>query len=110
MEIWLTNIIPIGLIELLPAITLIVIGWIVEKRYVGRVAIFSNAVALTTYFYKFSKLPYWLVVYINALIIVGILALISYVFRFYLPRSFYYFAAFFSSCISGIILLWGMNL
>jgi len=110
MNIWLNNIIPLQLIEVLPAITLIVIGLIVEKRYLSRISIFSNAVALTTFFYNFTNLPNWLILYINALSIVGILALVSYALRISLPQQFYLIAGIFSSGISGMVLLWGLNL
>lgn len=110
MGIWIATILPLKLITILPAITLIVVGMLVEKYYVGRIAILSNAVALATYFYRFSNLNQWLVLYINVLTIAGILALVSYALKFHLPREFYWFGSIFSSLVSGALLLYGLTL
>ena len=109
-QIWIANVLPMGVLEVLPAVTLIIIGLLVEKNYVGRIALLSNAVALTTFFYRFEVLPEWLVTYINLLSVAGILALASYALRFPLPRHFYWIAGLFSSAISGVILIYGMSL
>lgn len=105
MGIWIAQILPIKLLDMLPAITLIAVGLLVEKYYVGRIAILSNAVALVTYFYSVPNIPNWLTLYINILTIAGILSPASYAFRFPLPKQFYWFAGIFCSAISGILIL-----
>ncbi len=110
MEIWLSQFLSPSILDILPAITLIVVGVLVEKYYVGRIAILSNAVALTTYYYKFENLSNALILYINILTIFGILSLISYAFKIKLPKDFYFIAGIFSSVISGLILLGGIVL
>lgn len=109
-NIWISQVLPLQLIEVLPALTLIIIGLIVEKRYVGRIAIFANSIALSTFFYKIPDLPTWTIWYINILTIFGIVALFSYAFKIKLPKHFYWSAGIFSSVISGILLFWGVTL
>lgn len=110
MSILVAQIFPVQFMEVLPALTLILIGLIVEKRYVGRIAIFANAIALSTFFYKIPSLPLWTIWYINILTIFGIIALISYATKTKLPKEFYFMAGVFSSIISGILIIWGMTL
>ncbi|MFA5259017.1 MAG: hypothetical protein WC402_02990 [Candidatus Pacearchaeota archaeon] len=109
-NIWISQLLPIELIEILPALTLIIIGLIVEKKYVGRVAIFANAIALSTFFYKIQNLPLWTIWYINILTIFGLIAIFSYAFKIKLPQEYYWLAGVFSSVVSGILLFWGMTL
>jgi len=109
-NIWISQLLPLELIEILPAITLIIIGLIVEKKYIGRVAIFANAIALSTFFYKIQNLPTWTIWYINILTIFGLIAIFSYAFKIKLPQEYYWIAGIFSSVISGILLFWGMTL
>ena len=110
MGLWIASILSEKILEILTAVTLIVVGLLVERYYIGRIAILSNAVALTTYFYKFNNLPNWLVFYINILTLFGIIAIISYATNTKLPKEYYWIAGIFSSAISGIILLWGLSL
>jgi hypothetical protein len=110
MDIWIANFLPVKVLDILPAVTLILVGLIVETQYVGRIAIFMNAVALTTFFYKFTGLPDWLIWYINLSTIAGIIAILSYIFDESLPSEFYTACGFFSSVISGFILLYGLGL
>ena len=110
MGIWIAQILSIKILNLLPAITLIIIGLISEKYYVGRIAILSNAVALATYFYPI-EIPVWLIWYINIITVAGILALISYLTKISLFKEFYFITGLFSSLISGgLLLYWGLIL
>lgn len=110
MEIWISQILTPEVMQILPAITLIIVGLIVEKKYVGRIAILTNAVALSTFFYSISNLPLWIILYINVLTIFGLIALVSYAFKIKLPKEFYFIAGIFSSAISGALLIWGITL
>ncbi len=74
MDLWIANLFPGKFLEILPAVSLILIGIAVEREYTGRISIFSNAVALTTYFYKFQNLPVLLVWYINILTVFGVIS------------------------------------
>ena len=105
MEIWLGHFLSKNFINILPAVSLIIVGLIVEKNYVSRIAIFSNAVALSSYFAFIPNLSFGLILYINILTIAGILAIFSYLVHFSLPKEFYFFAGAFCSAISGMILL-----
>ncbi len=108
MEIWIAQFLPKALILALPAITLIVVGLIVEKNYVGRISLLTNAVALSTFFAFIENLNFWIILYINILTVFGIIALISRAFKIKLSKHFYFMAGVFSSVISGVLLLWGM--
>lgn len=110
MGIWLLNLLGSKIITVLPAVALIFVGFLAEKHYTGRLTLFANAIALVSFFYSFAILPTWLIFYINALTIVGCLSLVSYIFKFPLPKEFYSMAGIFSSIVSGIILLWGLTL
>ena len=110
MEIWVSQFLSVELVRLLPAITLIVVGLIVEKNYVGRISLLTNAVALSTFFSFIENLNYWMVLYINVLTIFGIIALFTYAFKIKLSKHFYFMAGVFSSAISGLLLLWGITL
>ena len=55
MNIWLVDFIPENFILLLGPISLMVIGYLVEKYYTGRITLFANAIALVTYFLDFKK-------------------------------------------------------
>ena len=108
MEIWVSQFLPKGLVLALPAITLIIVGLIVEKNYVGRISLLTNAVALSTFFAFIENLHWGVILYINILTIFGIVALFTYAFKIKLSRHFYFLAGAFSSAISGMLLLWGM--
>jgi len=110
MEIWIVQILPKSIIDLLPAITLIIVGLIVEKYYVGRISLLTNAVALSTFFSQFNNLNFWLIIYINVLTIAGGIALLSYTFKLKLTKHFYWIAGIFSSLISGLLLVYGFTL
>ncbi|MCB9370417.1 hypothetical protein H6501_02370 [Candidatus Woesearchaeota archaeon] len=110
MEIWMISLLGSKLITLLPAVALILIGFLAEKHYTGRLTLFANAVALISFFYVYTGLPTLLVLYINVLTLVGVLSLVSYMFQFSLPKEFYQIAGIFSSIVSGFILMWGLTL
>jgi hypothetical protein len=110
MSIWIGELLPLRLIQVIPAITLIAIGLIVERKYVGRIAIFTNAIALSTFFAQIDNVPSGIIWYVNILTIFGAIAIISYSFKLKLPKEFYFMAGIFSSVISGILLIWGMTL
>ncbi|MFA6888037.1 MAG: hypothetical protein WC254_00915, partial [Candidatus Woesearchaeota archaeon] len=80
-QMWIATLFPVGLLQILPAITLIAIGWIVEVKYTSRITLFANAIALSTYFYQFQNLKVWIIYYINFVTILGIIAIISYILK-----------------------------
>lgn len=107
MNIWLVQYVPENLLLLLGPISLMVIGYLVEKYYTGRITLFANAVALVTYFYRFQNLPFLVVLYINIATILGVVGLISYAIKYPLFEAYYHIGKYFSSAITGIVLLWG---
>jgi len=107
MNIWLVEWIPESLLLLLGPVSLMVIGYLVEKYYTGKITLFANAIALVTYFYRFQNLPFLLVLYINMATILGIVGLISYTVKHPLFETYYHIGKYFSSGITGLVLLWG---
>ncbi len=97
--------IPSEYVLLLPTFSLIAVGYLVETHYVGRISVFSNAIALGTYFYNYENLPFLLSAYINILTVAGLIAVFSYASKKSLPDDFYRLSKIFSSIISGIIIL-----
>lgn len=110
MSFWVADLFSPEFLNLLGPLSLIFIGLISEKYYISRVAILSNAIALATFFYTFTILPIWLIYYINVLTILGLISLVSYLFKVSLPSEFYLIAGIASSIVSGIVLLWGATL
>ncbi|MFC1697106.1 hypothetical protein ACFL1H_02135 [Nanoarchaeota archaeon] len=110
MAIWLVQILPKQIILLLGPISLILVGYIAEKYYIGRITLFANAMALITFFAFIEIIPWIIVLYINVATIIGIIGLASYAFKYKLAQEFYTFGTIFSSVITGGILLYGLFL
>jgi len=110
MEIWAFQFLPKELILLLGPISLIVIGFLVEKYYTGRITLFANAMALISFFWSIQNVPFLVILYINIATILGIVGLISYAVKHPLFEAYYHFGKFFSSAITGIVLLYGLTL
>ena len=110
------HLIPSFLIINIPAgISIIVlvglfIAGIAEFRqgYIGRVAIFLNALLLWEIFFGiWGSLPQLFQLYLNIGSIVGLIAIISYFPRISLPKEFYTFCYIFYGSISIIVAVIG---
>jgi hypothetical protein len=88
---------------------LMVIGIIVETKYVGRVAMFTNAVALYI-FYHSINMSTGLGIIVNAIILIGIIGGISRLLNFSLMTAFYHIAWIASSGVTAMLLLYGLTL
>lgn len=76
-----------------------------EKEFVSRPATFVNVIALNTYLATRGIENFWLVVYADIGLIVGIIAIISYGVKESLPEIFYVINWAYCSVIVGIIIL-----
>jgi hypothetical protein len=103
-DLWI-RVLPAILIQKLGPLGFIVIGYLVEKKFVGRIPTFSNALAINLHVYTINNPPQILVWYANIGIIIGVLALISYGVRQPLSRFFYFISWAYSSIIVGFIIL-----
>jgi len=107
MQIWLVQWLPKGLLLLLAPISLIIIGFLVEKYYTGRITLFANAMALVSFFSAFQNIPNLVILYINFATILGIIGLISYAIKHPLLEAYYHIGKIASSIVTGIVILWG---
>lgn len=110
MNIWIIQLLPKELIILLGPTSLMIIGFLVEKHYTGRITMFANAIALVSFFAQVTTIPLLIILYINIATILGIIGLASYSVKFPLFEAYYHFGKFFSSAITGIVLLYGLTL
>lgn len=97
------------------AISLVVVGLMVEKNYTSRPSLFANTMALNLFF---SQLPLEgtinpmlstaLTVYLNIGVGVGVLSILSYFFKKKLPTAFYtIFGILYGSVTAGGLILLG---
>lgn len=85
---WLKTLPPF-LAENIAVFGLLIIGLLVEKRYVSRPATFATVLALNAHTYLQPFPPNWLVWYANLGLIVGAIAILSYAAEESLPQDFY---------------------
>ena len=103
-ELWI-SILPAVLIQKLGPLSLLAIGYLVEKNFVGRIATFSNTLAINLHVFTISNPHQFLVWYANIGIIIGILALVSYGIQQSLSKYFYFISWAYSSIVVGFIIL-----
>ena len=98
---------PQFVIENLSVFGLIVVGLLVEKRFVSRPSIFANAIAINVYVNKQAFPPEWLILYANIALIAGIVAISAYASNTSLGGYFYdiMFLSYSSLSVGGVILI-----
>ncbi|MCT9096962.1 hypothetical protein [Haloarchaeobius sp. HME9146] len=85
---------------------LIITGFLVEKHYVSRPAMFANGIALNVYVYEILFPPEWLLLYADLGLIVSGVAILSYATEAKLPEGYYNFIWYtYSSIIVGGVIL-----
>ena len=101
---WFNHIIPEPILQLIGQFSLLLVGYLVEQNYVGRVVTFSNAVALNLFLY--TRSPKWyLALYANLAAIFGVLGISAYGTGFSLHSGYYTLNWFFSSFAVGIVMI-----
>lgn len=102
------------LVELLPEFFivnlgifgLIITGFLVEKHYVSRPAMFANGIALNIHVYEFLMPPEWLLLYADVGIVVSGIAIFSYATETKLPEGYYNIIWYtYSSIAVGVVIL-----
>ncbi|MFT4309096.1 MAG: hypothetical protein ACMXYL_01255 [Candidatus Woesearchaeota archaeon] len=109
MNIWLLDLLPYSFFHLLAPLSLILIGYLVEKHYTGRVTMFANAIALVTFFGIYEIVPPIIILYTNIVTLLGVVGIISYTFKFKLFESYYTAGKIASSIITGLVIIWGAS-
>ena len=102
--LWITHVLPAWLLQRLGALSLVAVGLLVEKHYVGRITTFANTIAINIHA-AYTTSPWWLVWYANIGLIVGMIALASYASRESLPGWFYAIGFIYSSAVVGLLIL-----
>jgi len=110
MEYFLFANIPPEIISLIGPFVLILIGYLVEKNFVGRVATFTNSIAINLAFYgkdlsKLGQLQWLLIIYLDLGLIMGVIAILAYHQSRSLMRYFYQLSWLYSSLVAGFIVL-----
>ena len=91
------ELLPPVLAENLEVIALLLLGLLVEKRYISRPAIWANVAAINVHLYEYPAVDGWLVWYANIGIVVALLALFTYATDESLPSWYYTLAWVYSS-------------
>lgn len=94
----------------LEILTFLIVGLFVEKHYVGRVAIFTNFMALLIFFRENGIKSDWIVLYLGIGFFMSLFAILSYIIRIWIdenhhmPGYFYNFGFLYSSFFVAIIM------
>lgn len=87
-SIWFSYL-PLEILQKLGPLSLVVVGYLVEKKFVGRIATFSNSIAFNLHIISVPKPDQLLIYYANIGLIMGILAIFSYKGQESMPKLFY---------------------
>lgn len=83
--------------ENLDVIALLILGFLVEKRFVSRPAIWANVAAINVHLYGYHSVDQWLAWYADFGLVVAVLAVFTYASGDSLPNWFYTLAWAYSS-------------
>ena len=109
-SLWILNIVSKENIYLITPWILIITGILVQRRFVGRVATFTDTLAVNIHFSSLENLNPFLIFYANIGLLFGIIAIISYI-SYKLGKGsrlsgwFYYANWPFCSIVVGLIIL-----
>ena len=102
--LWIT-IIPDFIVKSLPAASLILVGYLAEKKYVGRVSTFCNTMAINLQLVLITNPNTYLVWYANLGLLMGILGIYAYSRQNSLPQPYYWLSWLYCSIIAGLFVL-----
>lgn len=104
MNLFIESVIPVEMIKLVAPFVWIIIGHVVEKRFVGRISCFANTLALNLFFYG-QEIGRFLSLYVNIGFFVGIFCFLAYAAKLKQNKYFYMALWGYSSVIVGLIML-----
>lgn len=78
-NLWFSILSP-PVINISAPLALVLIGYLVERRYVGRLALFSNAIAINLHFYLIHTTNHFLITYGDIALIFGSIGIIWYIY------------------------------
>lgn len=101
------RLLPESIAVLIPALSLVLIGHVVERHYVGRITCFSNVMALNVHYLTIGEAGLLLRIHANLGLFLGVYGLWAYVQRKSLSTGYYDIVhLFYSSLVVGTILLY----
>jgi hypothetical protein len=103
--LWISLLLPPFIIMKLGLLSLMLIGYLVERKFVGRVAAFSNAMAINLHLFTTNYPDQMLILYANIGLLIGVAAIITYALRIHMPWWFYKLTWLYHSALVGIIIL-----
>ena len=109
MEVLFKSLISEDFIKFLAPLLLFVVGIIIETKYVGRIAMFSNAASLYL-FYHSINMPLVLGIIVNVVITIGLVGGLSRFFKIPLFSAFYSIGWIASSVVTAILLIYGLSI
>ena len=92
-------------VEHLDVFALIVIGVLVEKRFVSRTSVFANTVAVNVHFYQNPPFEWYFIWYANIGLFFGAIAIGAYATETSLSSEFYRLAWGYSALVTGFVIL-----
>lgn len=106
--------IPRNVIGLVGPFVLIIVGLFIEKKVVGKVVTFTNAVALNLAFYgknlvSISSLEIPLILYLDIGLIMGVAAIAAHVGKGQLPKEFQAVSWAYCSIVAGALTLFSVS-
>lgn len=101
------QLLPESIAVLIPALSLVLIGHVVEEHYVGRITCFSNVMALNVHYLTIGEAGLLLRIHANLGLFLGVYGLWAYVKRESLSKEYYEVVhLLYSSFVVGTILLY----
>jgi hypothetical protein len=106
MLTWLSGVINLESINVVSAFALLIVGYIVEKRFVSRITVFTNSLAINLFFLA-RNVPEIVVWYANIGLFVGIICLCMRILEEPMPSWFYETMKYtYSSIVVGLVMLY----
>lgn len=103
----LIDLLPRSIAVLLPELSLLLIGYVVEKHYVSRITCFTNVLALNVHFLTIGESGFWLGLYADFGLLLGIWGFLHYLDHESLSKDYYQISHIgYSSLVVGAIILY----
>jgi hypothetical protein len=101
---------PQNIVGIISPAVLLIVGFLVERNFVGRIATFTNSLAINLAYYgkDLASIGGWqtpLIIYLNIGLIMGIISIISYNQGISLGSIFYSLSWVYSSIVAGAVVL-----
>ena len=112
MELWFLSILQkIGLnliVPLIGPISLMIAGWLVEKHYTSRIAVFTNSMALVEVYKNLNNVPELVALFVNDAPFVGIIFAWSYYTKKKFSDGTYKSARIYSTLVTALVIIYGL--